>query len=304
MGMLLQGTDSNTQTIILLDEPETSLHADAQHQLRRVFEALAEQPNIQVVYATHSPSMLNSRFPNRIRVLYRTTEQDRAISKSAKVSFGENFQQVRASWGITPSDSLLYGAVTVLVEGSTEVRCLGTILTKLSNSGTAGFEAVAADLESCAFVCGWGDNIINYCRIAQSQGAQPIAFLDGDKAELAEKMRALRPPVPVVMLGDRTEFEDLVPAERYILAVAAEFDGLGIDSSGITFAAFETWKAISPIRTRLMFSKLVERWTEDVASRSFNKHAVMERAIEMTPAGEIGVAQLRELTKIIRATLS
>lgn len=52
----------NTPLLIISDEPETSLHADAQKSVRRLLEQLSEKPNVQVIYATHSTSMINPFF--------------------------------------------------------------------------------------------------------------------------------------------------------------------------------------------------------------------------------------------------
>src|SRR5262249_54336360 len=60
LGVLIARRTTNSGHLYLLfDEPETSLHADAQHYLRATLESIAEDKYIQVVYATHSPCMIN-----------------------------------------------------------------------------------------------------------------------------------------------------------------------------------------------------------------------------------------------------
>ena len=57
------------QVMIVYDEPESSLHADGQHAFRRVLESIAEgNSNTQVIYATHSPAMINPSRPEGIRI--------------------------------------------------------------------------------------------------------------------------------------------------------------------------------------------------------------------------------------------
>ena len=59
---LLTVQPSGDQYVILyFDEPENSLHSDAQHAFRQVLEAVAQHEHIQVIYATHSPAMINPR---------------------------------------------------------------------------------------------------------------------------------------------------------------------------------------------------------------------------------------------------
>lgn len=298
MTLLLQEVSPDEYTVVLLDEPETSLHADAQHQLRRTLEQLAQNPKIQVIFATHSPSMVNPAHPERVRVFSRHLVGDVGTSKVTALSHAENFQRVRVSLGLTPADSLLYGLVTVVVEGDTEVRCVGPLLRKLDTEGIAGFAGIGALLESSHFVCGWGSSISYYCKLARDQNARPIAFLDGDKRREAGDLR--RDGIPTIELPTDSEIEQVVPAARYIAAVAEEAAALEIQSEQLTPDAFNAWVAAAGLPDRMMFSKRIERWCEFVVGRSFCKHSVMLRAINLTPATEIDAGVLRELADAIR----
>jgi len=103
--------------VILVDEPEASLHADSQHLVRSLLESLGAQPRVQVIYATHSPSMVNVLRPHNVRLLERKRVEATATSIVANRPFEGGFQPVRASLGITPADSLLYAPVAIVVEG-------------------------------------------------------------------------------------------------------------------------------------------------------------------------------------------
>lgn len=63
---------SGRESILLMDEPDTYLSAEAQQDLMRVFRDLAEPEAgtdpIQVVYVTHSPFLLDKNHSERIRV--------------------------------------------------------------------------------------------------------------------------------------------------------------------------------------------------------------------------------------------
>ena len=126
--------DIRTEPVILLyDEPENSLHADAQHSLRRVLESYAQHPNIQIIYATHSPSMINPSRPKNLRLLTRvqTTEGVATTRISNKPYTDNNFQMIRASLGMSPADSLLYAPISVIVEGATETLGLNRLFRSL-----------------------------------------------------------------------------------------------------------------------------------------------------------------------------
>ncbi len=79
--------------LILYDEPENSLHADAQHVLRAMLEKLAAKENLQVIYTTHSPSMINSYHHTGLRLLKRARVNDRPhqLSNSLRLITAANF---------------------------------------------------------------------------------------------------------------------------------------------------------------------------------------------------------------------
>lgn len=302
MGSLLSLSAGKDFTLILLDEPETSLHAEAQHTLRRVLEGLGSRPNIQVLYATHSPSMVNTLRPTSIRVLKRDRVDEKATSVIINNAFDKNFFAVRSSLGLSPADSLLYAPITVVVEGLTEVRCLRLVFEKLKVAGIGGFEDVDAVLAQTHILEGGGDSFEYLCRLAKSQGAKPVVFLDGDKrrgssARLMTRVREDHPDVPVVTLLEGEEFEQLVPAEKYIEAVALDLE----DTSGtLTVARFDEWKVKHPYHAKKAFSKLVEEWVCVEFNERLNKPRVMQRALEITDATSILPAKLQELLAEMR----
>ena len=69
MFTLLTVKPKSDNVILIYDEPETSLHADAQHSFRSVLERFADLENFQVIYATHSPAMINPARPESLRLI-------------------------------------------------------------------------------------------------------------------------------------------------------------------------------------------------------------------------------------------
>jgi len=127
--------------IVLLDEPENSLHADAQHLLREFLFRLTEQGTTQVIYATHSSSMVNPLRSEQIRLLCRETRNGKATSQVSKGACDRNFFGLRSSLGMTAADSLLFAPVTIIIEGKTEFACLPFLFEKLEAAALAGFSA-------------------------------------------------------------------------------------------------------------------------------------------------------------------
>jgi ABC-type lipoprotein export system ATPase subunit len=284
--------------LLLLDEPEAGLHADAQHQLRRFLEDLAEREDTQVIYATHSGPMINSLRAESVRVLGR--EKNDQTATVTITGLEGDFQPVRASWGMTAADSLQFGLVTVVVEGSTEASTLGRVLERLTRIREDA-EDLRRALAVCTLVDGGGDSFHVWARAAMAQGSQPIVLLDGDKAGKAvDSFRKANPTVPVVLLPMGTEFEDIVPRSRYMEALASVFQ-----IEGCTEETFDDWLTTSGWNDKSpMFSKQVAAWLLDKWQHRLRKRDVMRRAVDLTADHEFSAGFLSVLLEAIRSQLT
>jgi hypothetical protein len=281
--------------LILIDEPENSLHADAQHSLRRYLELLGSNEFFQVIYSTHSPAMVNTLLPQSLRVLKRGRVATKATALIENEAFQGNFWHVRSSLGVTPADSLLFGSVTVVVEGTTEIRCLPRLLQRLVQSGDTEFSAASDVLGQSHFLDGGGSSCIHACGLAMSQRANPVVFLDGDKEADAAKIRSEYPPVRVILLPRGKEFEQLVPEEHYFAALA-EVCQLGDPNAVLErFRKFVAERRARTAREK-MFSKWVD-WFMHEESARYDKDVVMEKAVEMVPIDKV------EMLDVLRALM-
>jgi len=61
---------SDRKHVILIDEPDNSLHVNAQEDLLKVLEIIAAEYGHQIVYATHSPFLIPVNKPHRIKLVY------------------------------------------------------------------------------------------------------------------------------------------------------------------------------------------------------------------------------------------
>lgn len=83
-------------SLVLLDEPETSLHPRAQEELLRHIARVALQKGLQVVMATHSPAFIEMLPPDSVKVLdLAESGKVRVVSDSA--SPREAFTRIGAS---------------------------------------------------------------------------------------------------------------------------------------------------------------------------------------------------------------
>lgn len=289
----------SSQLIILYDEPENSLHADTQHKFRRLLESLTEKENIQVIYSTHSPSMINTFSRQGLRLLERTKINGKATSIVNNKPYQENFTLIRASLGLTPSDSLLYAPITVIVEGSTEILGISALLRRLISESVKEFEDIDQLMSQCHFIDGIGDSLEYWCRLARSQGSKPIVYVDGDKTK---KIRQLQNAgklegVPVIMLDNDKEFEELVRPEVYFQALELEI------SQKVDYVDYQKWLNDPNVPDRVsktMFSKKVDAWLLLTHGFELEKPVVMKRAIEISKLEEIDLKSIRELLQQIR----
>jgi len=118
----------NTQIIRGYDEPDTSLHYEAQRKLFYNIQDIIKQSNgnIQALICTHSLTMINRADP---RDIYHLFLNDRGITN---IQFLESYEDVDIESYLTelsiemglPNSSLFFERCFLIIEGETEEHCL------------------------------------------------------------------------------------------------------------------------------------------------------------------------------------
>lgn len=295
--------------ILVYDEPENSLHANAQHLFRRVLEAVSQHEHIQVVYATHSPAMINPARPKSLRLIYRdtlyrdTTDNNVATSRIVNKTYTEsNFQSVRAQLGVLPADSLMFASITVIVEGPTERLSLNNLIAKIIRESSQEQHAGLNILWKLSFVvsANGSGNIPYWIEFARGQGVDPIVLVDGDKISEATQWKKDFKDVSIFHLDARKEFEDLVPPDTYIGALAEVLADVGKANDKVTLAEFNKWWQGSGLPEQMMFSKRVENWLRSEFETCLDKPIVMDRAIERVDFNSLNLDTIDQLIDVIR----
>ena len=179
--------------VYLLDEPGVSLHINAQKELLRLFDMLAQDDN-QVVYSTHLPSMLNMQDEgyHRIRAvakdlegnthIFKTPYDSRISSILNKTDSGEKSPQkiphdtlapVITAMGMNLYDTIgpAYGKLNIVTEGMSDYIFLFT-MAKYLNLDTSKFAIIPSQgVTTC----------INLCMILHGWGCDYIALFDFDE---------------------------------------------------------------------------------------------------------------------------
>lgn len=131
---LAESEENHKNCVLLLDEPGLSLHPNAQTDLIRFFEQLANKN--QLIYTTHLPFLVDHNCLDKVRAVYTEkglTKISNDISRADKEK--KAIQPVNAAIGITASQSLLVGCDIVIVEGVSDQFYLTMIKNHLVSKG-------------------------------------------------------------------------------------------------------------------------------------------------------------------------
>src|ERR1700757_712180 len=111
------------KSILLIDEPGIFLHIEAQKKLlENTFPSLVEAGN-QILYTTHLPFLIDTRFLERIRILRKQKNKVDTIIGSkawATGTFSRIPEPVKTALGITWSELFQFSEKNVIVEGPSD----------------------------------------------------------------------------------------------------------------------------------------------------------------------------------------
>lgn len=170
-----------SNVVYLLDEPGISLHVNAQNELLKFFNHLADQGN-QVVYTTHLPHMLNTTAEgiHRIRAVVKDIEGYTRVYKTAydsriaPDSQEDTLAPIINALGMNLNDTFgpAQNKINVVTEGISDYIYLHT-MSKLLSIDTDKYTIIPAVGAS---------NCVNICTILHGWGCKYIAVFDYDLA--------------------------------------------------------------------------------------------------------------------------
>lgn len=236
LSYLIQAQSHRPQTdresILLMDEPDTYLSAEAQQDLMKILQDLAEptdgRPAVQVIYVTHSPFLLDKNYAERIRVLEKGRGYDG--SRVVRNVSRNHYEPLRSAFGAFVGETAFVGSVNLLVEGVTEQVLLAGAARAMRQRRPA-IASETLDLNNLVIVpCGSASEVpymLYLIRGRDTDKPPVVALLDSDGAgnEAARQMRndkkarRLIPSSRILQLGELelaagvlvAEIEDLIP---------------------------------------------------------------------------------------------
>jgi predicted ATPase len=112
----------NKDCIILMDEPDSFLSIAAQKNLLAVFESLVSptqgNANLQLIYTTHSPFLINANYAHRIRLVKKGDAEEG--SQIIQESMLRRYEPIRSALGIDCAQTLFMGEANILLEGASD----------------------------------------------------------------------------------------------------------------------------------------------------------------------------------------
>ncbi len=219
---LVESQSSHKGAILLLDEPGNSLHPIAQRDLSAFFDNLSKTN--QIFYTTHSPFMVDPNHLDRVKAVYIDSSGSTSVSANLRAAEGEvkqtqSIYPVHAALGLSVSDTLLQGCISVIVEGTSDQYYLSAIKNFLIGKGL-----ILPSREIVFIPAGGVKGIAAVVSIISGKDQTlPIVLLDGDGPGLsgAKKLKETifeSSPNNVIVVNDyaaleSAEIEDLISVD-------------------------------------------------------------------------------------------
>ena len=138
----------NQNLILLLDEPGLSLHAKAQGDLLRYFEAELRSHH-QLIYTTHSPFMVDPMHFDRVRIVQDLSleldfnnlsdeQQGTKVIDEVLDATPDSLFPLQGALGYEISQTLFIGPNSLIVEGASDLLYIDTMSALLERKGKTG----------------------------------------------------------------------------------------------------------------------------------------------------------------------
>jgi len=228
---------NNERVILLLDEPGLSLHAKAQEDLLRYFEAEIKG-NHQLIYTTHSPFMVDPTKFDRVRIvqdLSIDTDEALPLEKEGTKVFtdvldatGDSLFPLQGALGYEIYQTLFIGPNSLVVEGVSDLLYLQTMSALLQEKGRT-----CLNPQWTITPVGGSDKVPTFVALIGAQRKLNVAVLiDYQKKDLQtienlykRKLLEKRKVITFAdfVSADEADIEDLFETQFYLRLVNAEF---------------------------------------------------------------------------------
>lgn len=224
--------------VLLLDEPGLSLHAKAQEDLLRYFEAEL-RPHHQVIYSTHSPFMVDPGRFDRVRIVQdlsiesdsddlREEQQGTQVITEVLDATPDSLFPLQGALGYEIYQTLFIGPNSLVVEGVSDLLYIQTISALLQANGEAGLSS-----DWTITPVGGSDKVATFVAMIGAQKHLDVAVLidyqkkDKQSIENLYKRKLLEKKQVLTyadfLSGNEADIEDMFNVGFYLKLVNGEF---------------------------------------------------------------------------------
>lgn len=226
---LVEAADTHKNSILLLDEPGSSLHGTAQAKIIEFLRKITD--GNQVIYSTHSPFMVDGEHLEEVRPVWEDHETGSTkVSDDVWPKDKDALFPLQAALGYQLAQSLFISRHQVLVEGITDFWIIKALDAALAATGRTSLN------DGIIIAPGGGaGRVVPLASMLVGHEVEVAALLDGDESGRKEGRkleRILGYENRVIFVGDHTpganpsgEIEDLFPDDFYMAAVKCAYGG-------------------------------------------------------------------------------
>lgn len=221
--------ESESNVVVLLDEPGLNLHALAQRDFLRMIEELLE-PTHQVVYTTHSPFMIDMNRLDTVRTVEDHEEGGTIVTEDVLNTSKETLFPLQAALGYSIAQSLFVGENCLIVEGPSDLMYLEAMSEYLKGLNRTGLHS-----NWVITPVGGAEKIPTFVSLLGSNNLNLVALTDLDP-QFKQRVRGIRATglldeariVSPANLVDAKEadLEDLFGRETYVEFVNGAYQGM------------------------------------------------------------------------------
>ena len=231
--------NKGSDLVLLLDEPGLSLHAKAQEDLLKYFEAEIAGTH-QLVYTTHSPFMVDARRFERVRIVQDKTidfddvpdeQAGTRVIEDVLLATPDSLFPLQGALGYEIYQSLFIGPNSLVVEGASDLLYLQTMSHLLEKMGRTSL-----DTRWTITPVGGSDKVPTFVALIGARTELNVAVLidyqkkDRQALENLYKSKLIKKTNIVTFADfvdqDEADIEDMFQKEFYLELVNAEYSSL------------------------------------------------------------------------------
>jgi hypothetical protein len=230
---LVESEDTHVNSILLLDEPGTSLHGTAQAKIVEFLKQISADS--QVIYTTHSPFMIDADHLESVRPVYEEPGTGfTRISEDVWPKDKDALFPLQAALDYQLAQSLFISKRQALLEGITDYWIFKSLDYAAQATGRQGLDPSIILTPSAG-----ASRMIPLASMLIGHEVDVVAVLDGDEPGRREGKKLvnnlLGDASRAIFVGDFTpadntagETEDLFPEDYYLAAVRKAHGGIDL----------------------------------------------------------------------------